>query len=93
MATFVEKHGLLYAFLKILRHQNYFAHIFAGGYAAGYYSYLWSAVLDKDAYQVFKKSDLLQDFRQIVCDARRFSPEYREFSRFLSDLSNFIEIP
>ena len=36
----------------------YFAHIFAGGYSAGYYSYLWSAVLDKDTYQLFKETDL-----------------------------------
>lgn len=31
----------------------YFKHIFGGGYASGYYSYLWSEVLDKDAYQAF----------------------------------------
>ena len=32
----------------------YFRHIFNGGYASGYYSYLWSAVLDCDAFQAFK---------------------------------------
>ena len=31
----------------------YFAHIWGGGYSAGYYSYLWSEVLDHDAYQWF----------------------------------------
>ncbi len=35
---------------------TYFNHIFAGGYSAGYYSYIWSGVLDTDAFDVFKRS-------------------------------------
>jgi peptidyl-dipeptidase Dcp len=36
----------------------YFAHIFAGGYSSGYYSYIWAEILDADAYQAFKENGL-----------------------------------
>ncbi len=41
------------------RHRStYFQHIFSGGYSSGYYSYIWAAVLDADAFDAFKETNI-----------------------------------
>jgi peptidyl-dipeptidase Dcp len=38
---------------------GYFAHIFSGGYSSGYYSYMWSEILDADGFMAFEETDVL----------------------------------
>ena len=52
---------------------TYFNHIFNSGYSAGYYSYLWAEVLDKDAFELFKEKGIFDketamSFRQNVLE-------------------------
>ncbi len=65
----------------------YFNHIFSGGYSAGYYSYIWAQVLESDAFQAFKDTDLFNQelaarFRKYVLGlsgTRDAMEIYREF--------------
>ncbi|TFV91849.1 M3 family peptidase [Oxalobacteraceae bacterium OM1] len=57
------------------RFQNSFSHIFAGGYAAGYYSYKWAEVLSADAYGAFEEAGASGGNVLSVETGRRFQRE------------------
>jgi peptidyl-dipeptidase Dcp len=54
-AAALKSYQVDYALVPPRYRSSYFAHIFGGGYAAGYYSYLWTAVLRDDAFYWFKE--------------------------------------
>ncbi len=66
---------------------TYFSHIWASGYAAGYYAYMWSEMLDDDAYQWFLDHGGLtrangQRFRDMILsrgDSEDYEPMFRAF--------------
>jgi len=53
----MKRIGLIDAIIPRYR-STYFSHIFSGGYSSGYYSYIWSGVLDTDAFEAFKTTNL-----------------------------------
>lgn len=73
------------------RMANTFSHIFAGGYAAGYYSYKWAEVLSSDAYAAFEEAKLKGDtdgsqtgarYKKEILEAGGSRPAMESFKAF-----------
>jgi peptidyl-dipeptidase Dcp len=72
----------------VVRYRSpYFQHIFSGGYSAGYYSYIWSEVLDSDAFQAFKEKGLFdpataRSFRKDILEKGGTEDAMEMYKRF-----------
>jgi peptidyl-dipeptidase Dcp len=66
----MKKIGLISEIIPRYR-STYFSHIFGGGYAAGYYVYIWAAVLDSDAFNAFKSSGNIYN-KELALKFRRY---------------------
>jgi len=69
------------------RFPHAFTHIFAGGYSAGYYSYLWAEVLSADAFEAFEEAGVLdratgERFRREVLAVGATRPALESFEAF-----------
>ena len=69
------------------RFQHSFSHIFAGGYAAGYYSYKWAEVLSADAYAAFEEEGVFNPavgrrYREAILEAGGSRPAMESFKVF-----------
>jgi len=83
----MKAYGLIPAITP--RHSStHFSHIFSGGYSAGYYSYIWSGVLDTDAYEQFKQTgdvfnqEKAQSFRKNILEKGGTEDPMELFVRF-----------
>jgi peptidyl-dipeptidase Dcp len=83
----LDRIGLIPEIISRYR-STYFAHIFGdGGYAAGYYGYIWAEVLDADAFQAFKETSLFDRktaaaFRKYILAAGNTEDEMTLYKKF-----------
>ena len=73
---------------------TYFNHVFSGGYAVGYYSYLWAEVLDADAFEAYKESgdvlneELGRSFRRNILEMGGSEEPMELYKRFRGSAPN-----
>ena len=95
----LKKIGLIDEIVSRYR-TTYFQHIFTHSYSAGYYSYIWAAVLDSDAFAAFKDSgdvfneDLANKYREFILEKGGTEDPmklYRSFKGDDPDISALLE--
>jgi oligopeptidase A len=72
------------------RFQHSFSHIFAGGYAAGYFSYKWAEVLSADAYSAFEEAAQNEGSSLSRCVGKAFQTEILEMGGSRPALDSFV---
>ncbi|TFH23833.1 MAG: M3 family peptidase [Bacteroidia bacterium] len=82
----MEKIGLISEIIPRYK-SNYFQHIFSWGYSSGYYSYMWSEVLDKDAFNAFLETSLFDQatatsFRKNILERGGSEEEMKMYVNF-----------
>ena len=83
----IEDYGLDFAPVPARYRSTYFSHIFAGGYSAGYYGYIWSEILDAESVDWFKENGGLtrangQHFRDQLLGQGSSKPSMQMFANF-----------
>jgi peptidyl-dipeptidase Dcp len=82
----MQKIGMLPEIVTRYR-STFFNHIFSGGYSAGYYAYIWSEVLDADAFEAFREAGLFdkktaKSFRDNILSKGNIEDPRNLFKRF-----------
>lgn len=83
----MERIGLIDEIIPRYR-STYFAHIFSGGYSAGYYSYIWSEVLDADTFSQFQQHglfnrELADSYRREILEPGNTRPAMDHYRAFI----------
>jgi peptidyl-dipeptidase Dcp len=87
-ATALEKNGVALDVVPPRYRSTYFSHVFSLGYSAGYYSYIWSEVLDADTVEWFRQNGGLKRengdrFRSMVLSRQGTDDALKLFRNFL----------
>lgn len=85
-SSYLQSIGLIPEIISRYR-STYIKHIWSGGYQAGYYSYLWAEVLDKDAFEAFRQHGLFdmetaKAFRVNILEKRGSDDPMKLYIRF-----------